>query len=133
VNPVDGDIRKGEPPYHSSHEPDAAVPSPTKEGRIEFWARWFSRIGTALCASLILAIMATALYLFAVGVPALGVGIFFMFFLPMALIPVLLFCLVWVFLCAAARTGFWRSLAWPVTVIVCYAACLGLLLACAGP
>jgi hypothetical protein len=142
VNPINDAIREGRPLDHSRHLAEAAAQAPSDASRIELWAVWFGRVGTVLCALLIVAIAATTVGLFTVERGGgLLFGMFLAFFIPAASIPVGLFCLVGAIVSAkalrrhsspAVRSAFLLSCASPVAVLACYGACFGILMIALG-
>ena len=113
---------------------------PADNLRIDLLAQWFSRLGAAFCGLLVLAIVAITVLSFnlrpAEASGGMFVGMAFIVFLPIAAVPVGLFCLVashlsaWAFgrhSSPSARTGLWLSLGGPVVVIACYAGCFGIM------
>jgi len=119
-----------------------ASSTPSYGGRLDLWAQTLGRLSGILCGLLILAIVATTVWACSIRDGdtggAMGAGLTFVVLLPLAAIPVGLVCLVGAIVSigamrrdssAEARCGLWLSLGGPVAVVLCYAACWGIMVA----
>ena len=128
-------------PYTAPEYQAADVQSSGNGGTLESVAIWFARIGAIFCGLLVVAILITTFWGFTIRSGdtggAMGVGLTFMIFLPLASIPVGLICLA-AAICSRialkrqsspnAQISFRLAMGAPIAVVAVYALCSLMLL-----
>lgn len=119
-----------------TENPVIGFASPVDEKRLDGLALRWSKISAFLCGVLILGTILTTVSCYQDG--GMGAGMFFIVFLPLASVPVGLYCLAGLILSAvavrryhspASREALWISVVAPLAVLAIYGGCFAMMLA----